>query len=133
MPLLLLPSARATPEASWHNLGAFRGCKHGHGIAYVARMEISGPAAVSATLDAGARTGMLCPGPKPGDLHHRDCYAAIDILAWDRRSGMTEHVSERCIPTVEAFTWWMQAIELRANSSDCPACEPAAYRAIYSG
>lgn len=117
-----------TAATDWRTLGACRQCPHGHAIIYRATLETTGPAAVAAALAAGERAGALSPDPHPAGS---PCFAVLDILAWNEVAEMEENVADRCIPTAEAFDWWASAVELRATSSDCPRCEPAAYAATY--
>lgn len=111
-----------------HALGAFRGCDahdREHGINYVAVTETHGPDAVAAMIGAGDRAGTLCPS---GPQHTgRECYAALDIR---NRDG--DIIGDRCIPTRDAFTWWVRAVELRVNMADCPVDEPEAHAATYA-
>lgn len=115
-----------TAVLDYVNLGAFRSCRHGRGVAYVAHMETAGPMAVRAAIDAAERAGMLCV-PGCVDPAHRSA-PVLDLLDADG-----DNVGDRCIPTPTAWAWWVQAVELRATSSDCEACEPAAHAAIYGG
>lgn len=112
----------------WYTLGAFRGCDahdHEHGINYSAVMEAAGPGAVLAAIRAGDATGMLTPVGH--DRVTCTCYAVLDMLGDDG-----DVLADRCIPTPEAFAWWVQAVELRATSSDCHVDEPEAYARTYS-
>lgn len=122
----------ALDTSCWHSVGAFRGCDaHDRhcGISYTAVTEAHGPDVVAAILAAAAdRAGTLCPPIAPdGHREHDDCYATLDIRDED---GLI--LSDRCIPTCEAFTWWVRAVELRVDSSDCPVDTPEAHAATYA-
>lgn len=117
---------KITAGPRWHTLGAFRGCDahwSEHGINYTAVTEAHGPDAVAAMIAAGDRAGMLCP-PGPHDCPG---YAALDI-----RGADGEIIDDRCIPTREAFDWWVRAVELRVDMSDCPVDTPEAHAATYA-
>lgn len=107
-------------------LGAFRGCECSGrhlGINYAAVMEWTGPGAITKILDAAERKGTICA---VGQDCPADRFAVLDLL--DKQGDV---VADRCIPDRAAWQWWVRAIELRATSSDCPTCEPDAYRATY--
>lgn len=115
--------------ARWHSLGAFRGCDahaQDHGINYAAVTEAHGPDIVAAMIAAGERAGMLCPASTtPGD----SCpwYATLDV-----RGENGDILADRCIPTREAFDWWVRAVELRCDMSDCPVDTPEAHAVTYA-
>jgi hypothetical protein len=115
----------ADVPAAAHALGAFRQCEHGQSVLYAAVTEAHGQAFVAAVLQAGARAGAVCALLDPG---HPKCLAVLDLLD---ESG--DVIGDRCIPTDEAFAWWRRAVELRATSSDCEVCEPAAFAAARTG
>lgn len=115
-------------RARWFALGAFRGCDaHAgeHGINYTAVTEAYGPAAVDAMIAAGDAAGALCPTSRRHDT--AGCYAVLDIRAEDG-----DVLTDRCVPTREAFAWWVRAVELRADMADCPVDEPAVHAATYA-
>lgn len=102
--------------ANSYSLGAFRVCSHGQAIAYRANLEATGPQAVAAVLAAGGGIGHLCGSVGPSHSGH---YAVLEFL--DSEGDIR---GNRCIPTAEAFGWWVEAVELRAAWSDCRTCEP---------
>lgn len=110
-------------------LGAFLACEHDRGINYRAVMEATGPDAVAAVLAGAERKGMWCSfrdeDADEGENLHRHCYAVLDLLDADG-----DEIGDQCIPTVEAWAWWVRAVELRATSSDCRRCEPEAFAAV---
>lgn len=128
--------ASGVETSRWYALGAFRGCtahRAEHGINYNAVTEAHGPGAVQAMIAAGDRAGQLCPATGyhgNGEADNgtgRDCYAVLDVL--DVGGDL---IADRCIPTRDAFGWWVRAIELRVAGSDCPVDTPEAHAATYA-
>lgn len=116
--------------AEAHTLGAFRGCDaHGreHGINYEAVMEWTGLAAVDQVLQVAEREGIWCALRDDDDYDHRGCYAVLDVC-----DDIGDIIDDRCIPTPEAFAWWVRTVELRCNSSDCPVDTPEAHAVTYA-
>lgn len=121
-------------NTDWYTLGAFRGCDahdREHGINYAATMETYGPASVLAALTAADREGMFCSlsvwDDEPDPPDHRHCFATLDI-----RNADGDIVEDRCIPVRDVFDWWVGAVELRADMSDCPDDEPSAHARTYA-
>lgn len=113
-----------------HTLGAFRGCDahdREHGINYAAVMEWTGPAAIERILQVAEREGIWCALRDDDGYSHQHCYATLDI-----RSEDGDILADQCIPTREAFDWWVRAVELRADMSDCPADEPGVHALTYA-
>lgn len=123
-----------------HSLGAFRGCdahEQHHGINYTAVTEAHGPDAVAAMIAAGERAGTLCPDAPWMALAEQhaagrisgqvECYATLDI-----RNEDGDIIGDRCIPTRVALAWWVHAVELRVDMSDCPVDTPEAHAVTYA-
>jgi hypothetical protein len=109
-----------------HTFGAFRTCNHDHAILYEAVMEAHGPAVVERVVRAGLAAGQLLENPKDTGC----ATAAHTVLVVLHDNG--DVVCGYSIPHEHAFEWWRKAVELRATSSDCRVCEPAAYAATYA-
>lgn len=112
-----------------HSFSAFRGCdahSHEHGISYAAVMEWDGPDAVERILRAADDAGMWCALLDEDDTHQH-CYATLDL-----RDADGDIVGDRCITTRAAFDWWVRAVELRVDMSDCPVDTPEAHAATYA-
>lgn len=115
----------------WYTLGAFRGCDahdREHGINYAAVMEWTGPAAVDQVLQVAEREGIWCGLREDDDYRHEHCYATLNY-----RDADGDIIGDQCIPTREAFDWWVRAVELRCDSSDCPVDTPEAHAVTCAG
>lgn len=121
-------------------LGAYRGCdahEGHHGMTYRAVMEWTGPAAIVAVVKAAATAGAIHGPASPDEAVNAEGARAVSGCtirehcgALDLLDAEDDIVGDWCIPTREAWDWWVRAVELRATSSDCPVDEPEAYAAL---
>lgn len=107
-------------------LGAFRACDHGEGISYAANLE--------GDVDTAGLTRLVESMTDRGIIHflegdEREDYPAI----LDLKDAAGEYVGEAFIKTPEAWATCVRMLELRADSSDCEVCEPAAHAAVRTG
>jgi hypothetical protein len=105
-------------------IGAFRACTHGEGISYATHMEgTADTASLTRLVESLADRGIV--DFLYGD--EREDHPAI----LDLKDANGDFVGEAFIKTDEAWATLVRMLELRADSSDCAVCEPAAHAATY--
>ena len=104
-----------------HSLAAFRICRHGHGIiCYTAVLEASGRDAIVSAINHARQAAALRAGPPSP-------YGVLDVI-----DTAGDIISDYQTPSHAAWRRLSRAFELRPTSSDCAACEAAAFAASHN-